>query len=221
MEEKRGWDGDAGRLHTTSSKEQLGSTEADLPQEKISQVSVSTCSSMLRGGKIKHFMHEWTKYNSDPFILSCVNGCKLFFLTQPSRDKLPHPIKLCKKQQLALSNMLCEFVADGIIKKCEREKEDFVSTVFLREKRTFTDTSKKYRMILNVKQLNIYVEYVHFKMDTLDSCLNLMDPDCYMASIDLENAYHSVPIHPDYTKFFKFLASCLKAIETVREYSQN
>ena len=92
VEEKRGWDGDAGRLHTTSSKEQLGATEADLPQEKISQVSVSTCSSMLKGGKIKHFMHEWTKYTSDPFI--CVNGCKLFFLTQPSQDKLPHPIKL-------------------------------------------------------------------------------------------------------------------------------
>ena len=82
---------------------------------------------------------------------------------------------------------------------------DFVSTVFLREKRTFADTTKKYRMILNVKQLNIHVEYVHFKMDTLESCLNLMDPDCYMASIDLENAYHSVPIHPDYTKNFKFL----------------
>ena len=160
---------------------------------------------MLRGGKIKHFMHEWTKYTSDPFILSCVSGCKLFFLTQPSQDKLPHPIKLCKEQQLALNSMLCEFVADGVIEKCEREKGDFVSTVFLREKRTFADTTKKYRMILNVKQLNIHVEYVHFKMDTLESCLNLMDPDCYMASIDLENAYHSVPIHPDYTKFFKFL----------------
>ena len=94
VEEKRGWDGDAGRLHTTSSKEQLGSTEADLPQKKISQVPVSTYSSMLKGGKIKHFMHEWTKYTSEPFILNCVNCCKLFFLTQPSQDKLPHPIKL-------------------------------------------------------------------------------------------------------------------------------
>ena len=48
--------------------------------------------------------------------------------------------------------MLCEFVADGVIKKCEQEKGDFVSTVFLQEKRTFADTSKKYRMVLNVKQ---------------------------------------------------------------------
>ena len=101
--------------------------------------------------------------------------------------------------------MLCEFVADGVIEKCEREQGDFVSTVFLREKRTFAETTKKYRMILNVKQLNSQVEYVHFKMESLESCLNLMDPDCCMASIDLENAYKSVPIHPDYTKFFKFL----------------
>ena len=49
------------------------------PGKKISQVSVSTCSSMLREGKIKRFVDE-SKYNSAPFILSCVNGCKLFFL---------------------------------------------------------------------------------------------------------------------------------------------
>ncbi|GFO07576.1 Gag-Pol polyprotein [Plakobranchus ocellatus] len=41
-------------------------------------------------------------------------------------------------------------------------------------------------------------------MDTLESCLNLMERGCYMASIDLENAYHSVPIHSEYTKFLKF-----------------
>ncbi|GFN87753.1 hypothetical protein PoB_001425900 [Plakobranchus ocellatus] len=42
-------------------------------------------------------------------------------------------------------------------------------------------------------------------MDTLVSCLNLMERECFMASIDLENAYHSVPVHPDYTKFLKFI----------------
>ena len=32
--------------------------------------------------------------------------------------------------------MLCEFVTDGVIKKRDRE-EDFVSTVFRREKKSF------------------------------------------------------------------------------------
>lgn len=83
--------------------------------------------------------------------------------------------------------MLQEFIADGVIEECSS-----------------TDEEKKYRMILNVKQLNFHVDYIHFKMDTLDSCLLLMDRNCFMASVDLENAYHSVPMHPDYTKYFKF-----------------
>ena len=32
----------------------------------------------------------------------------------------------------------------------------------------------------------------------------LIEQDCIMAIIDMEDAYHSVPIHPDYTKYLKF-----------------
>ena len=64
---------------------------------------------------------------------------------------------------------------------------------------------KKYRMIFNVKQLNTHVKYVHFNMDTLESCLNLMEHCCYMASLDLTNAYHAVPIHTEDTKYLKFV----------------
>ncbi|GFN81283.1 Gag-Pol polyprotein [Plakobranchus ocellatus] len=41
-------------------------------------------------------------------------------------------------------------------------------------------------------------------MDTLESCLNLVERHCFMASIDLANAYHSVATHKDFTKYFKF-----------------
>ena len=60
-------------------------------------------------------------------------------------------------------------------------------------------------MILNVKQLNTRVKYVHFKMDTLESCLNLMELCCYMANVDLTNAYLAVPIHTEDTKYLKFV----------------
>ena len=41
-------------------------------------------------------------------------------------------------------------------------------------------------------------------MDSLESCLNLMEYNCFMASIDLADAYHSIPMHPSHTKFLKF-----------------
>ena len=62
-------------------------------------------------------------------------------------------------------------------------------------------------MILNLKRFNQYVAYHHFKMDTLDTVIKLMKPGCYMASIDLRDAYYTVAIHPDNQKYLKFVAN--------------
>ena len=47
--------------------------------------------------------------------------------------------------------------------------------------------------------------YIHFKMETLQSVLSLITPGCHLSSLDLKDAYYSVPIHPDHTKFLKFI----------------
>ena len=57
-------------------------------------------------------------------------------------------------------------------------------------------------MILNLKNLNQDIEYNHFKMDTLLVALTLITPGCYMASIDLKDAYYSVPIDEQHKNFF-------------------
>ena len=44
-------------------------------------------------------------------------------------------------------------------------------------------------------------------MDTLDTVIKLMKPGCYMASIDLRDAYYTVAIHPDHQKYLKFVAN--------------
>ena len=41
-------------------------------------------------------------------------------------------------------------------------------------------------------------------METLQSVVSLITPGCYLTSLDLKDAYYSVPIHPDHTKFLKF-----------------
>ena len=59
-------------------------------------------------------------------------------------------------------------------------------------------------MILNLQLLNEHVIYLHFKMNTLKDAISLMKPNCFMASIDLKDAYYSVPIaqvHQNYLKF--------------------
>ena len=53
-----------------------------------------------------------------------------------------------------------------------REKGDFMSSIFTRDKR-----DGSYRMILNLKQLNKSNEYEHFKMESLQSVLNIIRPN--------------------------------------------
>ena len=49
-------------------------------------------------------------------------------------------------------------------------------------------------MMLSLKGLNKHIEKHHFKIDTLWSAVGLMTPNCFMASIDLKDAYYSIPI---------------------------
>ena len=59
-------------------------------------------------------------------------------------------------------------------------------------------------MILNLKPLNEFVSYYHFKMDTIQTALKLMRPGCFMVSFDLKYAYYSVPVVKEDRKYLKF-----------------
>ena len=59
-------------------------------------------------------------------------------------------------------------------------------------------------MILNLKNLNKYVRYNKFKMETLNNILQMVQQGCYQTSIDFDSAYFTVPIHPDFQKYLKF-----------------
>lgn len=50
-------------------------------------------------------------------------------------------------------------------------------------------------MILNLQDFNEFVQYHHFKMDTLETAVKMTKPGCFMASIDLKDAYYTVPIY--------------------------
>ena len=89
-----------------------------------------------------------------------------------------------------------------------------MNSVFLREKRDSSPDNPKFRMILNMKTLNKqFVELIHHKMHSLSTCTDFMEPGCYMASIDLKDVFHTIPMDPFYTKYLKF-----KVGDTVYKY---
>lgn len=52
--------------------------------------------------------------------------------------------------------------------------------------------------------MNKFVEYQHFKQENLNIVLDLIQKDDFLTSIDLKDAYFSIPINSDYHKYLRF-----------------
>ena len=86
------------------------------------------------------------------------------------------------------------------MEKTVHQVHQFVSNIFLRPKK-----DGGFRIILDLKKLNPFVLYRHFKMETLVTAKQLISRGCHMATIDLKDAYYSVPVHCEHRKYFKFI----------------
>ena len=83
----------------------------------------------------------------------------------------------------------------GVIEESTRCTWDFLSRVFTRPKKDGTR-----RMILNLSELTEYVVYQHVKMESLQDVLTIIKPSVWMASVDLKDAFYSIPVHKDRQK---------------------
>ena len=166
----------------------------------LTKGSVATVANgIFTANEIAKYVHQWELLTSDREILDIVQGAHVDFEHIPeqhvptmSNDFSQSETKLI---ELEIEKLICK----GVIKPCGKEGNDFVSKIFLRPKK---DAS--YRLILNFKNLNEIVQYHHFKMDTLHSILTLVKKDCWMASVDLKDAYYSCQIAEEHQKYLKF-----------------
>ena len=151
-------------------------------------------------GRLRDYLAQWKGLTSDPIILQYVAGVKIEFkgdiLPQQSARR---PSLFNAKERTIVHSEIDKLITKGVIVPSSPEIGDFVSTIFLRPKKDGT-----HRTILNLKQFNEFVEYHHFKMDTLETAINMIKPGCYMASVDLKDAYYTVPIDPGHQKLLKF-----------------
>ena len=107
---------------------------------------------------MKHFLENWESITSDKYILDIVkHGLKLQVLTEvPHRE--PFRVTNSTKENGIMSQEINKRLKKKVIVQTIAEKRDFFSSVFLRVKK-----GESYRMILNLKKLNKYIDSKHFK----------------------------------------------------------
>ena len=155
---------------------------------------------VYQAGRASMCINEWRKLTSDRIILKHVQGLIIDFVNVPFQCSPPRPIHLSYKERQYLHNELRTLLDMGVIEKTNHSPGEFISSIFLRPKKQ----AGKYRLILNLKDLNYEVEYHHFKMDTLETALRLVTPGCYMISIDIKDAYYTLRIHEAFRKYLRF-----------------
>ena len=88
----------------------------------------------------------------------------------------------------------------NVLKPVKETEKWYVSSIFLREKK-----NNQHRLILNLKNFNNHVTHRNFKMDTINTALGMLRKNCYMAaSVDLTDAYYSVPVATVDQKYLMF-----------------
>jgi len=154
----------------------------------------------FQAGEIRHHLADWQELTSDFNILQTVNGMHIDFIESPVGLRQKYPIKFSKEEIEVVKIEIENLLTKKVIEKTHHCHGEVISNIFTREKRD----SNKHRVILNLSLLNESIEYCHFKMDTLNTALNLLTKDCFCASIDLADAYYSVNIAQEHRKFLRF-----------------
>lgn len=148
----------------------------------------------FKAGRIHSFIDKWKLITSDAQILDIVQGCQIEFKWGPLfQIKEPRPCKISVKEIEFIQTEINRLLAKGVIIPCDHEKGEFLSSIFVTPKK-----DGSFRLILNLKNFNKHVSYHHFKMESLQSVMQLMKKDCCMASVDLQDAYYSVKIDENY-----------------------
>lgn len=129
-----------------------------------------------------------------------MSGYRIPFIDIPyqSTDDYPNQ-NFGMTDSIAIEKEIIHLQAIGAVRQCMPVQGQFLSNIFLVPK-----SNGEMRFILNLKKLNKFISLEHFKMEDVRTATKLMNRDCYMANLDLKDAYFLVPINEHDKKFLRF-----------------
>ena len=145
---------------------------------------------LFQAGNIARYPEAWKRLTSDKFILDIVqNGLKLNFLGEVPENNAFEYNRSAKETEL-IDSEVKKLLDKGVISLTTEEDGDYFSNLFTTPKKDGT-----YRTILNLKKLNKECDTKHFKMESLKQAIHMVRPNAFLASIDIKDAFYSVPIN--------------------------
>ncbi|XP_014233125.1 uncharacterized protein LOC106656583 [Trichogramma pretiosum] len=151
------------------------------------------------GGRLASFYDSWNKISNSSFINQCVKGYKIPFKKEPHQTGFKNRLIKDETEKQHIRRAIQKLVEKGAVVKTHKEKALFLSNYFVVPKPDGT-----FRFILNLKNLNKFIKTQHFKLEDLKTAVSLIGPNDHMLSIDMKDAYLTVPICESDQKYLCF-----------------
>ena len=128
-----------------------------------------------------------------------MSGYKIDFVQEPHQASIPKEIPFSADKWNIVNDEVLELLKKGAIVETFQEEGEFLSNIFIVPK-----PNGKQRPVINLKHLNQFVQYNHFKQETFSVVLDSVQRNDFFTKINLREAYFSVPICEEDTKYLKF-----------------
>ena len=149
-------------------------------------------------GDISRCYSAWEFPTKDPFVLDIVkSGIRLDFSDKAFCSNFTPQCSLSPEGVREVTVETTKLLVQKVVATATLRDDSFVSSIFTTKK-----ADGSHRTILNLKNLNESINYVHFKMESLNNVRHLLKPGVWMGSIDLKDAYYSVRVNPCFQKYF-------------------
>ena len=126
-------------------------------------------------------------------------ACPIKLVATLPQENCARKLRMSTKEMAVAKEQIQTLLEKKAIVKTVRSPGDFVSSIFLCPKK-----NGKMRTILDLKNFNNFAEKICFKMETLQHILHLIEPNFWMSSIDICDAFLGIPVlaaHQIYLKF--------------------
>jgi hypothetical protein len=168
-------------------------------QQQVSLSSRSLSASEVIAGRLAKFLPFWEQLTQDQWVLEVIRGMRVDLVRSPQQPEPPKQLNFSQSESVAIDNSVSDLLAKAAIARCSHEADEFISRVFLVPKK-----SGDLRPVINLRGLNKFVRYEHFKLETLNSIRFLINEGDYGAAFDLKDAYFMINLHQRDRKFFRF-----------------
>lgn len=154
---------------------------------------------MQYAGRLQYFYLQWTQITDDPTLRSWIKGYKIPFTSTPIQFDSPCSMPKSEQEHYEYIKTIKNLIDINAISQCYHEEGEFISSVFLVPK-----PNGDKRFILNLKLLNKFIKTNHFKMEDYRTAIKLITKKCYMASVDLKDAYFFINVAKCHRKYLRF-----------------